>query len=126
MKNNNFIKLSVLACIFASFSLAACRKDDVQPPTDVTQDPCDTCAVYCAALAIQNPTNTFEVFLNDAPVWGNFEACTGDTIRIAMTQDCVANGGQCSQWESIIQRNGMNQHVITGGGSYFSFIYIAP
>lgn len=110
-----------------------CAKDDIKPtPAEQTlpeSEPCDTCATYRVTFSIQNPDHTFSVFVDNVeviPFSDNFEACTGQVIRLTMTQDCVANGGQCSQWQAEVMRNGVNLHNITGEGSYLSHLYTIP
>lgn len=126
MKTVFFTLVTLLSLSF----FGSCQKEEIQPTKDPAQqiesEPCDTCAEYSIIFSIQNPDHTFNVFLNDAATSGTFEACTGDSIRLAMVQDCVANGGQCSQWEAKIERNGIPIQHITGEGSYLSYLYVVP
>jgi len=118
----------ILLVVLCPALLFSCAKEEIKPNAEpvAMQQPCDTCAIYCVVFTIQNPDHTFNAFLNNAPVAGNFEACTGDTIRVSMVQDCVANGGQCSQWALDIMRNGATLHQVTGEGSYLSHSYLIP
>ena len=106
-----------------------CQKEEIKTVEPIEEPQpeilADSCCTYCVTLTIDNPDHTFNLFLNNVPAWGNFEACTGDTISMGMTQDCVAFGG-CSQWTVDIMKNGTLWTGVAGEGSFMSYIYIVP
>lgn len=115
--------------VLVVLSVNGCAKAQIEPTREKVIpeiDPCDTCATYRVQFDIQNPNHTFNVFVDNVPVSGDFQACRDQSIRLSVVQDCAANGGQCSQWEIKTIRNGVILHHVTGSGSYLSHSYTIP